>query len=268
MTSKIANLTVVTLVTVGLIFSAWVFIETPAHGRTDAERNESAAQVEIFENFIAVENYHHLDELANQVLSSEVLDLNQVVSVDLVHIEPNSEEERHQLALSFGFSDGNYFAVKLIASDSSDADYSLLQALLGAYELNFVVGSETAVIGRHSHKKQDRVYLYKVYENELFARTLLQRLAAEMESYTQSSIKFSPFGRNGLNGLLHRVIETKNAEKPISLKTLMPSYGSQMAYDLHLIDTTRPFSEIQRRSLIDPRNIRLAAQNFSQEIRQ
>ncbi len=267
MYSKIANLAAVTLVMVGLVFSAWVFTKTPAHGRTDLDRPESEAVVEVFDDFIAVENFHRLDDQANRILSNEILDLSQVKTVDLVHIDPSSEEERHQLALSFGFSDGRFLAVKLIASGSSDADYSLLQALVGGHELSFIIGSETAVIGRHSHQKKDRVYLYKVYENELFARSLLHSLVTEIAHLNSAPSRFSPFGRNGRNGLLHRVLETKATEKPISLKSLMPSYSSQMAYDLHLIDTTKPFSEIKRRSLIDPQSISLAAQSFSLDIR-
>ncbi len=268
MYSRVANLAAVTLVMVGLVFSAWVFTKTPAHGRTDLERPESEAIVEVFDNFVAVENFHHLDDQFNQVLSNEVLDLNQVKSVDLVHIEPSDEDERHQLALSFGFKDDSFLAVKLIASGSSDADYSLAKALIGGHKLSFIIGSEAAVIGRHSHKKGDKVYLYKVYENELFARDLLHALTTEVASLPNSLSNFSPFGRNGRNGLLHRVLETKQTDKPISVKSLMPSYGSQMAYDLHLIDTTKPFSEIQRRSLVDPSAISLASQSYSLDLRQ
>ena len=268
MYSRIANLTAVTLVMVALVFSAWVLIKTPAHGRTDLDRRESEAVVEVFDNFATIENFHKLDHHLNRTLSNEILDLNQVNSVDLVHIDPSHEDERHQLALSFGFADGQFLAVKLIASGSSNADYSLLSALVGSHSLSFIVGSEAAVLGKHSHKKSDKVYLYKVYENELFARNLLQGIMNEAAFLSKAPAKFSPFGRNGRNGLLHRVLETKSAEKPISLKSLMPSYGSQMAYDLHLIDTTKPFSEIQRRSLIDPNNISLASQTYSIEIRQ
>jgi hypothetical protein len=57
--------------------------------------------------------------------------------------------------LSVGFADGRYLALSIEV-------YNPLLGLFGAYELIIVAGSERDVIGLRSHRRGERVYLYRI----------------------------------------------------------------------------------------------------------
>jgi hypothetical protein len=168
--------------------------------------------------------------------------------------------------LSFGFG-GEYVAISVEIRKELGETYSPLKGLLRQYELMYVIADERDVIGLRTHYRRDPLYMYPVNTTpdkirRLFVEMLERsnKLAAEPEFYNTLT--------NNCTTNIVRHVNTISNRIPFSYKVLLPAYSDQLAYDLGLIPTDRPFAEVQAAHRIDSLAQRQPVDpNFSRLIR-
>jgi hypothetical protein len=168
--------------------------------------------------------------------------------------------------LSFGFG-GEYVAISVEIRKELGETYSPLKGLLRQYELMYVIADERDVIGLRTNYRRDPLYMYPVSTapdkiRRVFVEMLERsnKLAAEPEFYNTLT--------NNCTSNIVRHVNTISNRIPFSYKVLLPAYSDQLAYDLGLIPTDRPFAEVQAAHRIDSLAQRQPVDpNFSRLIR-
>ncbi len=169
--------------------------------------------------------------------------------------------------LSFGFG-GDYVCISVEARKEEGETYSPLRGLLNQYELMYVIGTERDVIGVRTHVWQESVGLYPI-------RTTPERMRSAFLGMVQRAGKLArepEFYDTIFNSCNSNIVRHVNEVVPrrvgFDVRTLLPGYSDEVAYELGLIDSNLPFERMREAFRIDDaaRGVPLD-QNFSRAIR-
>lgn len=195
-------------------------------------------------------------------------DLRNLDSVDLVAVYWAGKAVAH-IMLSFGFQGKDYLTFSIETRKERGESYSTIAGFFRHYELVYVVADERDVIRvRTTYRQpQEDVYIYRL-------RAPLKNIHRVFLDYikTINDLHESPRFYNTLttncttNILLHSRVNPESP--PFSWKILLSGYVPDYLYEFGRIDTTRPFPELEKRSLVNTR-AHAADQDpaFSQRIR-
>jgi hypothetical protein len=195
-------------------------------------------------------------------------DLSKLDSVDLVAVYWAGKAIAHTM-LSFGFGGKDYIAVSIETRKEKGESYSTLAGFFRQYELVYIVADERDVIGvRTTYRQpQEDVYIYRT-------RTPLKNIRRVFLDYlkTMNDMHERPRFYNTLttNCTTSILMHTRmNPESPpLSWKVLLSGYVPDYLYELGRLDTTRPFAELERISLVNARAHAAGRDaEFSQRIR-
>jgi hypothetical protein len=196
-------------------------------------------------------------------------DLRKLDSADIIAVYWAGKAIAH-IMLSFGFQDKDYLAVSIETRKEKGESYSTLAGFFRQYELYYVVADERDVIRvRTTYRQpQEDVYIYRT-------RAPLRNIRRVFLDYVKSinELRERPTFYNTLTTNCTTTIRTHtrmNPESPpMSWKILLSGYVPDYLYDLGKIDTTGPFAELEKRSLVNPRaHAADKDATFSQRIRE
>ena len=195
-------------------------------------------------------------------------DLRKLDSADLVAVYWAGKAITH-IMVSFGFGGKDYLAVSIETRKEKSESYSTLAGFFRNYELYYVFADERDVIGvRTTYRQpQEDVYIYRVSGRiENLRRVFLDYLKSINELRDRPAF-YNTLTTNCTTSVLFHT--RMNPESPpISWEVLLSGYVPDYLYKLGRIDTTRPFAELERLSLVNVR-AHAAGKNpgFSQRIR-
>jgi hypothetical protein len=153
--------------------------------------------------------------------------------------------------LSFGFGD-DYVAISVEVRKERGEEYSPLLGMLRRFELLYVVADERDAIGLRTNVRRDPVYLYPAVATREQIRTLFLGMAARSNELAGAPEFYDTITNNCTTNIVAHV-NAIAPRIPFSYKVLFPAYSDELAYDLALISTDRPFAEVQAAHRIDLR---------------
>jgi hypothetical protein len=203
------------------------------------------------------------------VWEDRTYDLSKLDSADLMAVYWAGKAIAHVM-ISFGFDGRDYVAFSIETRKERGESYSTVAGFFRQYELVYVVADERDVVGvRTSYRRpREDVYLYRLrMPVENIRRVFLDYLA------TINDLRERPRFYNTLttncttNILMHARVNPDSP--PMSWKILLSGYVPDYLYELGRLDTSRPFSELERLSLVN-RPAQAAGRNpaFSRLIRE
>jgi hypothetical protein len=180
-------------------------------------------------------------------------DLRKLDSADLIAVYWAGKAIAH-IMISFGFQDKEYLAVSIETRKEKNENYSTLAGFFRQYELYYVVADERDVIRvRTTYRQpQEDVYIYRT-------RAPLPNIRHVFLDYIKgfNELRERPAFYNTLTTNCTTTIRTHTrmnpGSPPMSWKILLSGYVPAYLYDLKKIDTAMPFSELEKRSLINAR---------------
>jgi hypothetical protein len=180
-------------------------------------------------------------------------DLSKLDSGDLIAVYWAGKAIAHVM-LSFGFAGKDYLAVSIETRKEKGEAYSTLAGFFRQYELYYVVADERDVIRvRTTYRQpQEDVYIYRT-------RAPLRNIRRIFLDYMQTinGMRERPRFYNTLttNCTTSILMHTRmNPESPpMSWKILLSGYVPEYLYNMGRLDTTRPFAELERLSLVNAR---------------
>ncbi|MGH7833037.1 MAG: DUF4105 domain-containing protein [Candidatus Binatia bacterium] len=180
-------------------------------------------------------------------------DIGELDSVDIIAVYWAGKPIAH-IMVSFGFRGKDYLAVSIETRKEKGEVYSTLAGFFRQYELVYIVADERDLIGvRTTYRQpQEDVYVYRT-------RAPLRNIRRIFLDYIQTinELRERPRFYNTLTTNCTTSILTHtrmNPESPpMSWKVLLSGYVPDYLYDLGRIDTSRPFSELERLSLVNRR---------------
>jgi len=173
-------------------------------------------------------------------------------SVDLIASYWGNPAIAHVI-VSFGFGDGAQVAISIERRDERDEDYSIVKGLFKQYELFYVVADERDVVRLRTtiRNPPEQVYLYRVRGTRENARRLFMAYLQKIDSLREHPEFYNTLTTNcTTNAWLHARINPDHV--PLSWKILLSGYVPEYLYESGRLDTSLPFPELQRRSLIEP----------------
>jgi hypothetical protein len=200
----------------------------------------------------------------------KTFDLTSLDSVDVVAVYWMGPAIAH-VFLTFGFGGKDYLAISIEARKERDEGYSSVRGFFRQYELQYIVADERDVIRVRTNYRKDppeEVYLYRLRGAPEAARRVFLDYVAEINRLKEQPEFYNTLITNCTSNIwLHSRVNPEHL--PYSWKLLVSGHVPELLYDHGRLDTSLPFAELQRRSLINSRAMAAdKAEDFSRRIRE
>jgi hypothetical protein len=209
--------------------------------------------------------------------SEEDLDLNyydasyklsDLETIDFVVVPFTDAPNLAHTMLSFGFRDGRHFVISVEARMEEGELYNPLYGALNQYELIYVIADERDAIPLRTRIRDVDVYLFRAQTTPEGRISLLMNMLDRANGIARRPEFYDTFTNNCTTNLVHHVNQIRPGRVPLDYRILLPAHSDRLAYNIGLIDTSLPFEELRRRSLINRvSNLNRDAEDFSQKIR-
>lgn len=157
--------------------------------------------------------------------------------------------------VSFGFADSaggtEYVAVSVELRKEVGETYHPVRGLFREYELAYVVGDERDLVRLRSNVRHDSVYLYRVQATPEQGRTLFRAMLERANRLRTAPEFYNTLSSSCTTNIVDHVNAIAPNRVPFSYKVLLPAFADELAYDLGLLGTTRPFAELKREAVIN-----------------
>jgi hypothetical protein len=178
-------------------------------------------------------------------------DLSKLRSFDLFLSDWGLKTIVHTL-VSFGFEDGSYLCISIETRKEVGEEYSSIKGFFRQYELIYVVADERDLVRlRTNYRQGETVYLYRLKGDSLEAA---RQIFLDYFRYI-NKLKETPEWYNALTG--NCTTQIRGHTRPYAGKVwwdwriLANGYIDELAYELEVLDTSIPFSELKQRSIIN-----------------
>lgn len=193
-------------------------------------------------------------------------DLTKLKSIDLSLVYWGSTYIAHTI-LSFGFEGGDYVSFSAETRKEIGEAYSSIKGFFRQYELTYVVADERDLIGLRTNYRGEQVYLYRLHESADLVRMVFLDYLREV-----NTLKDRPEWYNALTGncmTSFRVNKAPyNPDTRLDWRLVANGFIDEMLYSSKAVDTSLPFTELKKRSLINERAKGLdKSPDFSKQIR-
>ncbi|MBK5274933.1 MAG: DUF4105 domain-containing protein [Desulfuromonadales bacterium] len=197
---------------------------------------------------------------------NRTFDLTKIKSIDLSLVYWGSPYIAHTM-LSFGFEGGGFVCFSVETRKEIGEAYSSIKGFFRQYELTYVVADERDLIGLRTSYRDEQVYLYRLNESKDLVRRVFLDYLREA-----NSLKERPEWYNALTGNCMTSIRINtapyNPDARLDWRLIVNGFVDEMLYERKAIDTSLPFPELKKRSLINERAKGLdKSPDFSQLIR-
>jgi len=196
----------------------------------------------------------------------KTFDLAALKSLDLSLVHWGSPYIAHTM-LSFGFEGGGVVCFSIETRKEIGEAYSTIKGFFRQYELTYVVADERDLIGLRTNYRGEQVYLYRLNESTDLVRKIFLDYLREV-----NSLKDRPEWYNALTGncmtSFHINSAPYNPDARLDWRLIANGFIDEMLYSRKAVDTSLPFPELKKRSLINGRAKGLdKSPDFSQLIR-
>jgi hypothetical protein len=218
-----------------------------------------------------VRNFHYSDENAFvPAYYDRTYDLDKLVSASFI-LTPFSESWRGpaHTFVTFGFSDSQFVAISVEARREPGEAYAPLTGLFKQFELIYVVGDERDLIGQRAAFGTSPVYLYPIRAPRERIREVFVEMLQRADSLRDHPEFYNTLTNNCTSNLIAHVNHVAPHRISSGLKTILPGYSDEVAYQLGLIDTDLDLAHARERFQINVRARRFFSDSlFSQRIRE
>ena len=169
--------------------------------------------------------------------------------------------------LSFIFDDAPPLSISIETRPEVGEGFAPIASMFKQFELIYVVGEERDLVGVRANHRQEPVYLYRLNTSADDARRLLLVYLARINELADQP-EFYHLLTNSCTINIIRYLNAAGREGRFDIRHLLNGLIDSYLYHSGRIDTTLPFDELRRRSLInDAAQAADGDPDFSQRIR-
>lgn len=195
-------------------------------------------------------------------------DLSKIQSVDFVMIPFNDNRAIAHTMLSFGFEGGDYVGVSAEVRLEKGESYGAGTGLFNQFELIYVVADERDLLPVRAQYRDVDVLLYRTTATPEMARKLFIDVMKRVNELHEKPEFYDTLSNNCTTNIVRHINTLAPGRIPYDYRVLLPGYADSLAYELGLIDTSKPFSEVRRHARINDLVLQYKDDpRFSQRIR-
>jgi len=256
-----------------VIFGIWLFSQKASHDRMWEVGQERLAHFVFDGDNFKVENYRNFDwrkdengkaqltlngcsvddELAKKGICYEERSykLSDIETVNVIISHFDDYEGMAHIFISFVIKEGENIVMSMETRRELGEDFSPWLGMLRQFEIVYVVGSESDIIGLRTRVRGERVYVYPTIATPEKAQQLFLTLAKEINSIYDEPKMYHTLTSNCTNEITKRVEEISTLDFPLTWKTIFPGFFDEILYEMKVIPSDKPFEEIKRQYKID-----------------
>jgi len=256
-----------------VIFGIWLFSQKASHDRMWEVGQERLAHFVFDGDNFKVENYRNFDwrkdengkaqltlngcsvddELAKKGICYEERSykLSDIETVNVIISHFDDYEGMAHIFISFVIKEGENIVMSMETRRELGEDFSPWLGMLRQFEIVYVVGSESDIIGLRTRVRGERVYVYPTIATPEKAQQLFLTLAKEINSIYDEPKMYHTLTSNCTNEIIKRVEEISTLDFPLTWKTIFPGFFDEILYEMKVIPSDKPFEEIKRQYKID-----------------
>ena len=180
-------------------------------------------------------------------------DLSKLDSVDIIAVYWAGKAIAHVM-VSFGFAGKDYLTMSIETRKEKGENYSTLAGFFRQYELYYVVADERDVIRVRTTYRQphEDVYVYRTNAPIKNIRRIFLDYIKTMNELRDRPSYYNTLTTNCTTGILMHT-RINPGSPPMSWKVLLSGYVPDYLYDLGRIDTSLPFTELEKISHVNAR---------------
>jgi Domain of unknown function (DUF4105) len=169
--------------------------------------------------------------------------------------------------LSFIFDNAPPLSISIETRPEVGEGFDPIASLFKQFELIYVVGEERDLVGVRANHRRETVYLYPLNTSAADARRLLMVYLARINELADRP-EFYHLLSNSCTINIVRYANAAGREGRFDIRHLLSGLVDSYLYHSGRVDTTLPFEELRRRSLInDAARAADGAPDFSERIR-
>jgi hypothetical protein len=179
--------------------------------------------------------------------------LKKLEGVDLIAVYWAGKAIAH-IMVSFDFGGKDHLAVSIETRKEQGESYSTLAGFFRQYELYYVVADERDVVRvRTTYRQpQEDVYIYRTRAPLRNVRRVFLDYVRSMNELNVQATYYNTLTTNCTTTVLFHT--RMNPESPpLSWKVLLSGYVPDYLYEHERLDTSRPFAELEKLSLVNAR---------------
>lgn len=195
-------------------------------------------------------------------------DLSKLRTVDFVMIPFNDARYLAHTMLSFGFEGGDYVGVSVEVRLEKGEGYDAAIGLFNQFELIYVIADERDLIRVRAEYRDVDVLIYPTKATPEQARRLFVDVLRRANQLKDQPEYYDTLSNNCTTNIVRHINTLAPNRVPHDFRVLLPGYADNLAYDLGLIDNSRPFAEVRRQARVNDQVLRYRDDpRFSQRIR-
>jgi len=254
-----------------VLVAAWWFTIQPSQDRDWKPEVAVLPHAIIEGEHVTIEGVRNFDYRTETDFTphyeTRTYDLGKLRGIDLFANYWGSAVMAHPI-LSFDFGDGGRVCFSIETRPVRGQSFSALGGLYRQFEIIYIAADERDVIRvRTKYRKGEEVYLYRLKFSPEQAHALFLEYI-----HTLNLLHGHPRWYNAITDNCTSAIRqqrTASERWQWDWRMLANGYGDQLLYERGAIDTSLPFSELKRRSLINERaKAANGAPDFSARIRE
>jgi hypothetical protein len=171
--------------------------------------------------------------------------------------------------MSWGFSDGEFLAISIETRKDKSQAYSELKGFFKQYTLAYVAADEKDLIRLRTNYRREEVYGYRIKNISLhYKRYLLESYLRHMNKLVDKPEFYHALLQNCTTGISRHYKTFMPNKGWIDWRLIANGYMDKLLYDLNLIETGMPFSELKKQSRVDLRMQKYGEENYSAMLRE
>jgi len=208
---------------------------------------------EIQGNRVTIHNIRNCDYRSETDFTvrhyDKTFDLSKLKSVDLFLVYWGSPYIAHTM-LSFGFEGEGFVCFSIETRKEVGEAYSTVKGFFRQYELTYVVADERDLIGLRTNYRGEQVYLYRLNAPADLARKVFLSYLREVNSLKEHPEWYNALTSNCTTNIRGHAAPY-NPDARLDWRIIVNGFIDEMLYERKTVDTSLPFPELKKRSLIN-----------------
>lgn len=233
----------------------WWLLMPPSNSRNWQPDVATLPWAEMRGNWVTIHNIRNCDYRSETDYTvrhyDRTFDLTKLKSVDISLVYWGSPYIAHTM-LSFGFEGNGIICFSVETRKEIGEAYSSIKGFFRQYELTYVVADERDLIGLRTNYRGEQVYLYRLHESADLVQKIFLDYLREVNSLKERPEWYNALTDNCTTSF--RITTAPyNPDARLDWRLIANGYIDEMLYERKALDTSMPFPELKKRSLINER---------------
>jgi hypothetical protein len=256
-----------------LVVTAAFFSLTPNTDRDWIPDQERAVRITYTGNTVKIDNLRDRvfgpdGSVESRKWYSDTFRIEDIERVDFVHEILSRRGLIAHGFLTFAFSDGRHLAVSVEARRTEGRPYHPLPGLFRNYELIYILGTETDLIGERVNVRKNPVYIYPIRTTQENVQALFQSVLMRADSLARDPEFYNSVANNCVTNILLHVNELTDRPFRLDTRILFPGLADRVIHERELLDYDGSRKEALLRFRINDRSAFVAdSPEWSRQIR-